>query len=500
MKVVWSDVQAFHAGLANTYSNSKFVRMFNVEEFDPTGEWPGLLATYESLCRFYNSVGFADMIFLARKAIEERPALNLHSHWIIDEFQDFNAAEDHLIRLLTHSANGVLMAGDDEQALYQSLKQSHPEIIISYYEGGEFSNAMLPFCSRCSYWVCMAASAFIAAGRSEGSISKIFLPLEVDLDKPKVQMIATPTPVSEVDYIQTFVSQHQSELDSHIAKMEAGEETDPFLLILTPDKKLELLRTGGAGDVLRDWLKQWSVISNGKSSDYRLTLAYCAAADVDADNYVLRRVLHYEGLTIDQVHLLLESAIQNECSLAEVGSELITKALAKCADISSIVDRSDLDWTAKVQLIGQIIQLSDAVRLVDELETTPIAGGIIAVEDEADEVIETAGSSSAVELLTLVGSKGLSARHVIVIGCDDVNFKYTSRLAFFVAITRARESLHLITSLQSKGSQVPHPFLKDIPDENCEFKFYKKTGHLLTAAINRDVWERKISSWVPRSR
>jgi superfamily I DNA/RNA helicase len=500
MKVVWSDVQAFHVGLANTYSNSKFVRMFNVEEFDPTGEWPGLLATYESLSRFYNSVGFADMIVLARKAIEERPALNLHSHWIIDEFQDFNAAEDHLIRSLTYSSNGVLMAGDDEQALYQSLKQSLPEIIISYYEGDDYANAMLPFCSRCSYWVCMAASAFIAARRPEDSIRKIFLPLQVDFDKPKVQMVATPTPMSEVDYIQTFVSQHQSDLDSHIGKMEAGEETDPFLLILTPDKKLELLRTGGAGDVLRDWLKQWSVISNGKSSNYRLTLAYCAATGINADNYMLRRVLHYEGLTIDQVHLLLETAIQNECSLAEVESEFITKALAKCADISFIVDRSDLDWTAKVQLIGQIIQLSDAVRLVAELETTPIAGGIIAVEDEADEVIETAGSSSAVELLTLVGSKGLSARHVIVIGCDDVNFKYTSRLAFFVAITRARESLHLITSLQSKGSQVPHPFLKDIPDENCEFKFYKKTGHLLTVAINRDVWERQITRWVPRSR
>jgi len=30
---------------------------------------------------------------------------------------------------------------------------------------------------------------------------------------------------------------------------------------------------------------------------------------------------------------------------------------------------------------------------------------------------------------------------VIIIGCDDVNLNYTSRLAFFVALTRARSSL-----------------------------------------------------------
>lgn len=500
MKVVWNDVQAFHPGLATTYTNSKFIRMFNTEEFEAGGEWPSILATYESLSRFYNSVGFADMIVLARKAIDERPALNLHSYWIIDEFQDFNAAEDHFIRSLTFSAHGVLIAGDDEQALYQNLKQSHPEIIISYYEGGEYANAMLPFCSRCSYWVCMAASAFIAAGRPEGSIKKVYLPLAVDINEPKVQLVATPTPISEVDYIQRFVSQHQTELNAHIARMEAGEETDPFLLILTPDKKLQLLKTGGAGEVLRDWLTQWSVISTGKSVDYKRILAYCAAVGFEADNFVLRRVLHYEGLAIDQVHPLVESALQDECSLAEVESELITNALAKCAHVASIVDRADLDWAEKVQLIGQFVQLSNAERLVTELEAAPISGGIFAVEDEAEEVIETAGSSAAVEMLTLVGSKGLSAQHVIVIGCDDVNLGYTSRLAFFVAITRARRSLHLITSLQSRGSQAPHAFLNDIPDENCQFKFYKKTGHSLTVVSNRNVWERQITRWVPVSR
>ena len=322
----------------------------------------------------------------------------------------------------------------------------------------------------------------------------------VDPSAPKVQLIATPTPISEVDYIQKFVSDHRVELEAHITRMEAGEETDPFLLILTPDKKLKLLKTGGTDEVLREWLTQWNVISTGHSNDYKRILAYCSAAGVQADNYVLRRVLHYEGLTSAQVHPLLEKALEERITLAQVDDELIRNALAKCAAVSSLIDRCDLETTEVVRGIGELTSLARPELLVTELETTPITGGIFAVEDEAEEEIETAGSSAAIEMLTLVGSKGLSAQHVIIIGCDDVNLHYTSRLAFFVALTRARNSLHLIVSTKSRGSTAPHEYLNDLPDEVCQFKFYKKTGHSLTDAGNRNAWERQITRWVPVSR
>ena len=55
---------------------------------------------------------------------------------------------------------------------------------------------------------------------------------------------------------------------------------------------------------------------------------------------------------------------------------------------------------------------------------------------------------SAVELMTIVGSKGLSADHVIIIGFDNVNMSWVTRNAFFVATTRARRSVHLMTALR----------------------------------------------------
>jgi len=81
MKVVWTDVQAFHPGLASSYTNAKFIRMFNTEEFDSSGQWPDLFTTYEVLSSFYNSVGFADMIVLARRLLTKN---RLDSSLVLD--------------------------------------------------------------------------------------------------------------------------------------------------------------------------------------------------------------------------------------------------------------------------------------------------------------------------------------------------------------------------------------------------------------------------------
>ncbi len=194
--------------------------------------WPELRDTYFGLVRFYNAVGFADLIVLALEAVEENPELSEHLFWIIDEFQDFNQSEAKLLDSLTAKATGVLIAGDDEQALYKELKSSLPEIISGRYHDATFANAMLPYCSR-SYYVCLAASAFIGRKRAASAIRKVYRPLIADVDAPKVRLVATNEPGAAVDYIKKFIRDHEADLAEHIAKMEAGKESDPFLLILT---------------------------------------------------------------------------------------------------------------------------------------------------------------------------------------------------------------------------------------------------------------------------
>src|SRR5205823_2339405 len=139
------------------YSREAFEAQLHINVYDMSPEWERLRETYWKLSSFYNAVGFAALILLAREAVELDPELVADSYWIFDECQDFNKAEDLLIRALIGGADGVLIAGDDEQALYITLKASTPDIIIGYYDAGDVANAMLPFCSRCSYYICTAA-------------------------------------------------------------------------------------------------------------------------------------------------------------------------------------------------------------------------------------------------------------------------------------------------------------------------------------------------------
>ena len=457
-RIVWEDVLEFHSDLTLSSNSLRALeKQFHTEEFGSTDGWPELLSTYSRLCRFYNAVGFADMIVLAREAIEANPELNLHSLWIIDEFQDFNRAEEHLIQSVTDTALGVLIAGDDEQALYQQLKASHPAIIISYYTGVVYANAMLPYCSRCGYYVCLTASAFIAGGRDAGSIEKIYLPLTDDESAPKVRVIAAAAPTSAVDYVAQFLQENEAALAEHVARMEAGDETDPFLLILTPEKTARFYQTGGAQEQLRQLVAKWAPVAPGHSADYWKVVHYCTAAWSPDDNFTFRKVLDYEGVSVVVVHELLVEALHRDCRLCELQDDAVQNVVRQCDAIAAIIDSANLTATEKITQAAARISFSDQQQVTAELEAEPISLLGRAMEDESEEAIETAGAASAVEMMTLVGSKGLSAHHVIVIGCDNVNFGHTARLTFFVALTRARSSLHLITALKAGGSKDGSP-------------------------------------------
>jgi hypothetical protein len=476
MNMVWGDVLEFHEELKTGHTSAALQKQFYEEEFQSDNGWPDLLATFNRLRLFYNAIGFADMIVLAREAIEEKPELRQHGLWIIDEFQDFNRAEERLIRAMTSEAEGVLIAGDDDQALYQTLKASHPEIICSYYEDNGFAKAMLPYCSRCSYFVCKVASAFIDRHREEGSIRKIYLPLKVDEAAAKVQVVGTAAPTSAVHYIEQFLDGHRDELDAHVEMMAAGEETDPFLLILTPIGDVRFYKPNGVKDRLDRAISDWSVVAARRSRDYWMVVDYYATGRDNSDSFAVRKVLQHEGVEPSVVHAMLVKALDRNCPLAEVDDAVISEAIEKCNAIVEIVESDELGPPEKVSEIKKLVHIGDGDRLESELDEFPIGRTDASEGDEGDEAMETAGALSPVEMMTLVGAKGLSAKHVIVIGCDDVNMKRTSALTFFVALSRARETLHLITSLKAGGASAPHPFVLELPDDCCEFLVHKKTS------------------------
>jgi len=89
----------------------------------PVAEFVDLFGAYEAALRRANAVDFDDLIGLTVRLLESAPAVTATVHrryrWIsVDEYQDVNAAQVQLLRLLTAGGANLCVIGDPDQAIY----------------------------------------------------------------------------------------------------------------------------------------------------------------------------------------------------------------------------------------------------------------------------------------------------------------------------------------------------------------------------------------------
>jgi superfamily I DNA/RNA helicase len=188
--------------------------------------------------------------------------------------------------------------------------------------------------------------------------------------------------------------------------------------------------------------------------------------------------LHYEGVGDHVLLELLKAGTERGEPLSSMDADCVKNALTKAERVREIMDAQGA-VEEKVGQLSEHIQIADPARLRADLERDAIdKDRIEAIEHQEEEDAELeeieVRQMCAVELMTIVGSKGLSADHVIIIGFDNINMGWVTKNAFFVAMTRARKSLHIITSLRAGGATSAHDFLDYLPDEHLAFCKYTK--------------------------
>ena len=94
---------------------------------------------------------------------------------LIDEYQDFNALEAGVIDALAERSP-ILIAGDDDQALYSQLRDASWDHIRLLSKAGEYEVFKLPFCMRCPKVIVDAVNDVLTKAeelhRLEGRIEK----------------------------------------------------------------------------------------------------------------------------------------------------------------------------------------------------------------------------------------------------------------------------------------------------------------------------------------
>ena len=492
-EVVWEDVLAFYPLLdKNEYLWKKSEEQLHNSIFEQSEEWRNLKRVYFKLCKYFNATGFADLITRAIDALIENPDLRESDHFIVDEYQDFNSAEDTLINLLVGEPNGMLVVGDDEQVLYDKLKSGKPTLIRTRYRDVNFAKAMLPFCGRSSFHITKTAGHFIQQNRVAECIEKIYLPIKTADIHPKVQVIACARAQTAVDYIEKFVNENKTAIDERKNSLEAGQEKDAFLLILTPAKEVNFYSK--AKETVVRIVAEYQTDNRKFSEDYYKILSYCSLVNNPQNNFTFRKVLYYEEIPEAKVHELIVRAMRNGQNLCDLDAEEIQYAMQKCNEIKIILDNEDGRIEKKIDEIARHITINDKDKLKKDIARKSINNEEIArLEHEEEEEAELeeieVKKMSAVELMTIVGSKGLSADHVIIIGFENVNMNYVTINAFYVAMTRARQTLHILTALRSGGAREAHAFLEQLPDDHIEYYSYTKSNHTKTRYRNKSEFK-----------
>ena len=119
-------------------STKSFVTSLNADEE---------LKFYSKRRRYYNFFSPHCSVYTLIKMFEKNEdQIPAYSQILIDEFQDFNKLESHLLELLAKKSP-VLIVGDDDQSLYD-FKHARPAHIREKQTSGEFAAFPLPYCSR----------------------------------------------------------------------------------------------------------------------------------------------------------------------------------------------------------------------------------------------------------------------------------------------------------------------------------------------------------------
>ena len=404
----------------------------------------GGLGFYETRRRYYNYYGFSDVVYAAVLYFEQyQEKIPCYSQVVVDEFQDFNALEVSIIDLLA-TRSPVLLAGDDDQALYESLKSASPRHIRERHAGeiAGYVRFALPYCSRSTRVIVGAANDIIARAQENGLLPgrigkqfRYFPCAEKD-------RISEANPDIVVSYV--FANQTAWFIQKQVTEI-TGDLRDRYtVLVLSPTRT------------------QCRTIYQALKSKGFKNVHFAEKTDVA------------EPGLLDGLKLLLLDA---DCSL---GWRIATKALLDPPDFEALLRQTDgqeevgkLVEKVSPKLKRQVRSLLTALRrvrdgkdLVDShvselLSQIGVDAYGAATESLRDELaapkqrlVDPGIKGISIQVTTFQSSKGLEADYVFITHFDD---RYCVRdrkagisdqdvCSFLVALTRARRRVYLLST------------------------------------------------------
>ncbi|MDA8387340.1 MAG: UvrD-helicase domain-containing protein [Nitrospiraceae bacterium] len=446
---------------------------------------------YQDELKKSNSLDFDDLITFVIRLFEEYPAVhkkyqNLFEHVLVDEFQDTNAAQYRLLKLMVGSRGNIFAVGDDDQSIYR-FRGADVGNMMSFQT--DFPGARvikLERSYRCTQNILDVSGSVISKNlkrhpkklwtdRGAGeAVSFFWLDSEEDEARHIVKTIREIYLKNSYDY-GNFAVLYRVNTQSRALEDHLQSEGVPYKVL------------GG--------------ISFYQRKEIRDITAYMKLVLNRDDNVSLRRVINCPQRGI------------GASTMTRVEQHSKKKAISLYASIKALLRTTTLSSTMKDKLEGfaNIIEKisggahKDAAELIkDILETVSYTEGLD--EDRVQNIGEFISSAAGkdpkefadrlslasntddsaqeghVSLLTLHGAKGLEFPVVFLAGLEEGLLPYLKaqtpeelaeeRRLLYVGMTRAKDML-ILTGAKSRRmfekikEQRPSRFLQDIPRELC---------------------------------
>jgi DNA helicase II / ATP-dependent DNA helicase PcrA len=504
-------IQAFISRIKNAGGNGKFA------DESAAAMAQHILRRYDSALKACNAVDFDDLLLLVLKLFREHtPVLEAcrakYRYVMVDEYQDTNAAQFELVKLLCVEHRNLCVVGDDDQSIYGwrgaevanllDLEKHFPEVkVVKLEQNYRSTNTILN-----------AANAVIknnVARRgkqlwsTKGNGTRIVLhTFESDEEESR-------TVVEEIEFLR-------------MAKRVPWKDCAILFRTNQQSRPLEMaLRQAGV---------RYNLIGGQSYFDRREirdVLAYIKTMVNPHDDVSLLRIANVpaRGLSDVTMERLLAASQERHCSVfsamkhTDVQASFQTKTREAISEFVTFVEqvRQQLEaetppasltqWAEK--FIAHTGYLEDLRRSEKNIETADNrvrnikdlladldhAGSAaakpaarigeflddLALDSEREE--EKEQQLDAVTLITMHSCKGLEFPNVFIVGLEDGLLPHSrskvegtldeERRLFYVAITRAMQTLTMSHCLSRKkyGQAMPcHPsgFLKEIPEEFIE--------------------------------
>ena len=473
---------------------------------------------YEEKLYKNNSVDFDDLLLLPIKLFKEYPDVlekyqDLYQYILIDEYQDTNEAQYILTKLLSEKNRNITCVGDDSQSIYSFRGANYKNILNFEKDYKDAKVILLEQNYRSTSTILDAANQVIKNNKQR-----------------KDKNLWTARGIGEkIKYYRAYNEKDEAQYVIRKIKELTNKGTDYKDIAV-------LYRTNAQSRVMEEeMLKEnmpYRVIGSFyfySRKEIKDLIAYLRLIHNSKDNVSLLRVINTpkRGIGLKTIENLTAISDEQGISIYEAissGKELEFKNLierlkevSENLTLTELIDKV-LDASGMKKELESEGSLESEIRLENLEEFKSITKsfeereGLVSLEEFLleisliSDVEEYKDDPNRVSLMTVHSVKGLEFNHVFVIGMEEGIFPHMNSLMessdveeerrlMYVAITRAKDDLHLINARRRTlfGKEQINPvsrFLTEIPKElvetNVEEEFKKQEPKIEVGEMFRE--------------